>query len=44
MNYRILVSAACLLALVACSRESKVAPPPPAPALRPQVPLRPAAT
>jgi hypothetical protein len=28
MNYRILVSTACLLALVACSRESKVVPPP----------------
>jgi hypothetical protein len=28
MNNRILVSAACMLALVACSRESKVVPPP----------------
>jgi hypothetical protein len=33
MNYRTLVAAACLLALLACSRESKVvAPPAPAPA------------
>ena len=28
MNYRTLVAAACLLALLACSRESKVAAPP----------------
>ena len=33
MNYRILVPAACLLGLMACSRESKEVPPPaPAPA------------
>jgi hypothetical protein len=41
MNYRILGAAACLLALVACSREPKLAPPP-APAAGAAAPAAPA--
>jgi hypothetical protein len=41
MNYRTMGAAACLLALVACSRESRVAPPP-APAASAAAPDAPA--